>query len=137
MILVEMHHQPRNTKKTCEICSKLTIKTPEWRYLRHSSSSGVFIVNFEHIHTFPGVFIIDFEQVNVSWEVESCHMQKRWRLFLYLVIGDICQTYLKERCFSSTQACRRSCICIQYEREIILRRTWRYKNLKSLSNLWL
>ena len=32
----------RNSRKKCEICSKLTIKTPERR-------SGVFIVNFEHI----------------------------------------------------------------------------------------
>ena len=34
-----------NTRKTCEICSKLTIKTPEqcqWH------PSGVFIVNFEY-----------------------------------------------------------------------------------------
>ena len=36
----------RNTKKSCEICSKLIIKTPELRQWRHS---GVFIVNFEHI----------------------------------------------------------------------------------------
>ena len=36
----------RNTRTTCEICSKLTIKTPERRHWRHS---GVFIVNFEHI----------------------------------------------------------------------------------------
>ena len=33
----------KNTRTSCEICSKLTIKTPErWR-------SGVFIVNFEHV----------------------------------------------------------------------------------------
>ena len=32
----------RNTRKRCEICSKLTIKTPERR-------SGVFIVNFEEV----------------------------------------------------------------------------------------
>ena len=36
----------RSTKTRCEICSKLTIKTPERRDWRHS---GVFIVNFEHI----------------------------------------------------------------------------------------
>ena len=30
----------KNTRKMCEICSKLTIKTPEWRR------------NFEHFHTF-------------------------------------------------------------------------------------
>ena len=36
----------RNARKSCEICSKLTIKTPERRSWRRS---GVFIVNFEHI----------------------------------------------------------------------------------------
>ena len=35
-----------NTRKKCEICSKLTIKTPEWRHRRHF---GVYIVNFELI----------------------------------------------------------------------------------------
>ena len=32
----------RNTRKKCEICSKLTINTPEQRY-------GVFIVTFGYI----------------------------------------------------------------------------------------
>ena len=36
----------RNTRTWCEICSKLTIKTPE---RRHWCRSGVFIVNFEHV----------------------------------------------------------------------------------------
>ena len=36
----------RNTRTRCGLCSKLTIKTPEWRHWRRS---GVFIVNFEHI----------------------------------------------------------------------------------------
>ena len=35
----------RNTRKMCEICSNLTIKTPERRQWRNSS---VFIINFEH-----------------------------------------------------------------------------------------
>ena len=35
-----------NTKTSCEICSKLLIKTPEQRQWRHSD---VFIINFEHI----------------------------------------------------------------------------------------
>ena len=40
----------RNTRKRCEICSKLTIKTPE---RRHRRRSGVFIVTFEHdLHLF-------------------------------------------------------------------------------------
>ena len=36
----------KNTRTRCEICSKLTIKTPERRKWRLST---VFIVNFEHI----------------------------------------------------------------------------------------
>ena len=36
----------KNTRKRCEICLKLTIKTPEWHQWR---CSGVFIVNFEYI----------------------------------------------------------------------------------------
>ena len=43
----------RNTKKSCEICSKLTIKTPEGHQRR---LSGVFIVSFEHISQFFPVF---------------------------------------------------------------------------------
>ena len=35
-----------NTRARCEICSKLTIKTPKRRQWRRY---GVFIVNFEHI----------------------------------------------------------------------------------------
>ena len=50
----------RNTRKRCEICSKLTIKT--------RPRSGVFIVNFEHNFTpFSSVSTVDFEQVNVNW----------------------------------------------------------------------
>ena len=45
----------RNTKATCEICSKLTINTPERRYWRRS---GVFIVNFEHISNIVLVFLL-------------------------------------------------------------------------------
>ena len=36
----------KNTRKTCEICSKVTIKTPKRRQWHRS---GIFIVNFEHI----------------------------------------------------------------------------------------
>ena len=45
----------RNTRTRCEICSKLTIKTPELRQWR---SSGVFIVNFEHISHLVLVFLL-------------------------------------------------------------------------------
>ena len=46
----------RNTARTrCEICSNLTIKTPERRQWR---CSGVFIVNFEHISHLVVVFLL-------------------------------------------------------------------------------
>ena len=50
----------RNTRTWCEICSKLTIKTPE---RCHWSCSDVFIVNFEHISHLLLVFIVNFEHV--------------------------------------------------------------------------
>ena len=52
----------RNTRKMCEICLQLTMKTPERRNWRRS---GVFIVNFEHISHLLLVFrgsIVTFEQ---------------------------------------------------------------------------
>ena len=45
----------RNTRKKCEICSKLTIKTPEWRQWR---PSGVFIIKFEHTSHLVLVFLL-------------------------------------------------------------------------------
>ena len=42
-----------NTRKMCEICSKLTIKTPERRNRRHSS---VFTVDFEQFSHMALVF---------------------------------------------------------------------------------
>ena len=57
----------RNTRTKCEICSKLTIKTPErcqWR------RSGVFNVNFQHISRLcSSVSIVNFEEVNADWEM--------------------------------------------------------------------
>ena len=44
----------RNIRTRCEICSKLTIKTPERRQGVHS---GVFVVNSEHISQFNLVFL--------------------------------------------------------------------------------
>ena len=39
----------RNTRKSCEICTKLVIKAPEWRLW---TRSGVFNVSFEHTSQF-------------------------------------------------------------------------------------
>ena len=51
----ELKVNNRNTRARCEMCSKLTIKTPERRQWRRS---GVFIVNFEHILHFVLVFVL-------------------------------------------------------------------------------
>ena len=45
----------RDTRTRCEICSKITIKTPEQRHWRRS---GVFIVKFKHITNLVLVFLL-------------------------------------------------------------------------------
>ena len=50
-----LKYNNRNTRRRCEICSNLTLKTPERRHWRHS---GVFIVNFEHISHIVLVFLL-------------------------------------------------------------------------------
>ena len=45
----------RNTRKRCEICSKLTIKTPN---RSHCRCSIVFIVNFEYISDLVLLFLL-------------------------------------------------------------------------------
>ena len=45
----------KNTRKMCETCSELTIKTPERRQWHRS---GVFIVNFEQISQIFLVFLL-------------------------------------------------------------------------------
>ena len=54
----------RNTTKRCEICSKLTIKTPTWRHWRRSGFFGGFWTYFTPISS-------DFEQIDVRWLVAS------------------------------------------------------------------
>ena len=44
----------RNTRTRCEICSKLTIKIPEYQW----HHSGILIVNFEHIQHLLLVFLL-------------------------------------------------------------------------------
>ena len=56
--LLKVNH--RNTGKRCEICSKLTLKTPERRHWRHS---GGVIINFEHIsHLFLEFLLVAFSK---------------------------------------------------------------------------
>ena len=49
----------RNARKRCEICSELTIKTPEWR----RRLAGDYIINFEHIsHLFLMFLLLTFSK---------------------------------------------------------------------------
>ena len=56
----------------CEICSKLTVKTPKQRQWHRFD---VFVVNFEHIsHLCSSVSIVNFKHVIASWVV-SIHSE--------------------------------------------------------------
>ena len=58
----------RNTRTRCEICSKLTIKTPEQRW----RCSGVFMVNFEHISQLVLVFLLLTLNMYLPAEISLC-----------------------------------------------------------------
>ena len=64
-----------NTRTRCEICSKLTIKTPERRQWR---LSGVFIVNFELISHLVLVFLL----LTLNMELPA-------RIFVYEKVRDL------------------------------------------------
>ena len=65
----------RNPRTMFEICSKLTIKTPERSHWRHS---GVFIVNFKNIAHFVLVFLLlTLNHAIAGWEW-SLHQQTNW-----------------------------------------------------------
>ena len=56
-------------EQMCEICSKLTIKTPKRRQWHHF---GVFIVKFEHIsHLSYSVSVVNFEHEVAGWGASS------------------------------------------------------------------
>ena len=58
----------RNTRTMCEVCSKLTIKTPERRHWRRS---GVFIVNFEQISHIVLIYLLLTLNNLADWQMLS------------------------------------------------------------------
>ena len=67
----------RNSRATCEICSKLT-KTPE---LRHWLCSGVFIFNFEHTSHLVLMFLLltlrrQCWKLNANWKGSFVYVTK-------------------------------------------------------------
>ena len=73
----------RNTRTKCEICSNLTLKTPERR-----RPSGIFSVKFEHISYLVLVFLL----LTLSWKipVEFCagYLRKNRILFSQFISND-------------------------------------------------
>ena len=69
----------RNTRTMCEICSNLTIKTPEQYHWRHS---GVLCCWFQaHFTSYSSVFRVsldDFEQAKTRLGSKSHHSRKYW-----------------------------------------------------------
>ena len=64
----------RNTRKRCEICSKLTIKAPDTIWFLYCSL-------WTHFTTCSSVFIVNFEQVNPGW-IGWLKRENFWELVL-------------------------------------------------------
>ena len=63
----------KNTRTSCDICSKLTINNKDTRRTP-LVISAVFIVNFEHIsHFVLVILLLTFEHVIASW-VSTCQI---------------------------------------------------------------
>ena len=82
----------KNVRKRCEICSKVTIKTPE---RRHWLCSGVFIVTFEHISHLFLVFLL--LTLNNQMLVQMCsHLKGKsfvicfWKINMWKLLKVIC-----------------------------------------------
>ena len=79
-----------NNTKRCEICSKLTIKTPERRQWRHSD---VFIVNSEHISHIFSVFLLLTLKCYLGWLQDAKHKDvlfsfDKWQISTFLFVPD-------------------------------------------------
>ena len=60
----------KNSKNRCEICSKLTIETPE-RRLMYFTPFDVLMYFWTYFTPFSAVSVVDFEQVNISWDANN------------------------------------------------------------------
>ena len=65
---LQHRHWNTSTNKICEICTQLTIKTPEWFHWHHYSVSTL---NLQRILRCSGVSMVAFEQENADWANNS------------------------------------------------------------------
>ena len=89
----------RNTRTRCEMCSKLTIKTPERLQWHHSD---VFIVNFEHmlmasfwsLYCWPWTYFTPCSSVSI---VNFGQINAGWTLCFYVIFGTYDQIFISGR----------------------------------------
>ena len=68
----------RNTRTRCEICSKLTMKSPAWHHWRRSA---VFIVNLQHISQFVLVSLLltSSRLIPAGLEYQNRPFKQHWK----------------------------------------------------------
>ena len=71
-----------NARKIGEICSQLTVKTPEWN---HWCCSGIFVVFFlTYFKPFSNASIVNFEHIFACWfALVSSPSTLNWNLFVW------------------------------------------------------
>ena len=84
----------RNTRKICEICSRVTIKTPERRQWRF------YWKLWTYFSPLSSVSIVDFEDVNICWEGNVVFL-KHIEIGLRYIFLTICADSDKNPTFSS------------------------------------
>ena len=87
----------RNTRKSCEVCSLLTIKTPERRQL--ASFCCLYCEVWAHFTTFSSASIVNLEQGNVNWVLSiNCPLLTYFiiekKLTAKFPVNDFYKTYL-------------------------------------------
>ena len=80
----------RNTRTRCEICPKLTRKTPERRQWRRS---GVSIVNFEYFTPCSNVSTVNFEHIITGWDSAQ---PTKFTLYLTKIFKSFCRSKFYE-----------------------------------------
>ena len=74
----------KKTKTKCKMCSKLTIKIPEWRHWRVLLS---LLLVLKYFRSCSCVFIVDFEEVNAGWKwgwIKTKLTRKQFKFFVMI-----------------------------------------------------
>ena len=86
-----LNFHKRNTRKLFDLCSKLTIKTPEPIYWRRF---GVFFINFEHISLLFLMFLLLALSRQIFAVIKTLILKYCKEKQMNRMIFDICSTYI-------------------------------------------